>query len=326
MHSRVEKAVIDHSGRNLRVVKIIHESRSSVVSLVSDERGQKFALKAYLRDEAARLVKERDFLLKADREALHALHLPKVHEAGQDYLLLEFIGREALDRETVLQRGWSDEEVQLWVRALLEFQSLKPERRLFTLRERLLGWAYPVVRTIVQWRDYDAGLRIGEKIRIAAMLVAYLALRPFFRNVCTHYDLQTTNYTFAKDRRQMSMVDCGFSYYMGDPYFDVIYYATIPVTRITEWTIQPRLLARFLRESAGRPRTNHGKYMRIRLILLSCNLGRYLHFRGDSEKQHVYADNVRSLLDRDGFAAIRNQLREMSETTETSRGARHAMR
>lgn len=105
-------------------------------------------------------------------------------------------------------------------------------------------------------------------------------------------------------KRRMSMLDFGFSYYLGDPYFDILYYITIPPARFGDWTFQRRLLAAFLSEVENERQVNSGRFERIRLILLCCNIARYSFFKDHQERQRIYADNIRDLLDANDFEAF----------------------
>lgn len=307
MHSGVAPALNGVAHDDLRPIKRLGGSWKTEVWLLSDAQGRKLVLKRYIA-AFEQFEKERDFLLRGGHSSLRALYLPEVIESGEDFLLLEFVPREHLTRETVSTREWTDDDIDLWVKGLLEFQQLQPNRRVFSIRHQLAGLAYPVVRMVKQLGLRGPTLSLRQKLMIARLLFSYLAMRPFFRNLCTHYDLQTYNYTFMIERRRVSMLDYEFKYYLGDPYFDILYYVTIPPVRWSEWTFQRRLLIAFFSSMKGRRKVNVGRETRIRLILLGCNIGRHLYFDKDPEKQRVYADNIRDLLDNGSFAALCSDL------------------
>jgi hypothetical protein len=270
----------------LRERAVLQEAAGKRVSVVEGDRGERLVLKRYPGPtRAARL--ERAFLRAAASRPLDSLEVPRVVADGDDFLLTGFVEREHQTRDTILERAWTAGDVRLWVRGLLEFQALPLPARLFSFRQRVLGWLYPVFRAAALWRDLP---RRG----VAAGLVArYVFARPFFRNVATHYDLQTHNYAFRIGARKMSLLDFEFSYCRGDPLFDLLYFVTIPVARLEEWTIQRDLVREFLAQWKG---SRAGLRTRVRLILLVCNAGRRRAL--DAEE---YRDNVALLSDQARF-------------------------
>jgi hypothetical protein len=303
VHTRAPETLKELADGELRLVEVLSESSRGHVWLLSDAEGRKLVVKRY-HAGLQRFEKERDFLLCGRRRPLAALYLPEVIDSGPDYLLLEFVPREHLTRETVSARNWTEDDIKLWVEALLEFQELRPRRRAFSVKEQLAGLVYPVARTSEQLLRYGGRLTFRQRLVIVKMLAAYVVQRFLFRNVCTHYDLQTSNYTFMVGKRRMSMLDCEFSYFLGDPYFDILYYVTIPPVRWREWTFERQLLKTFFSLLNGRSWVNKGRENRVRLILLSCNIMRYLHFDDDPPKQRVYWDNICDLLDKGRFEAL----------------------
>lgn len=291
--------------KQLRRLQTLQATASAVVSLLEDSTGSRFVLKEYL-STRSRMQRERDFLLNCRSQRLRYLRLPEVVGATDRQLLLEYVPREHLTRDDVLSRVWTQDEIGLWVCGLLELQRLSLEHRNFTLKERLIGFAYPVTRIVDQVKRSRTlpALSTAAVLKISVLAARYLVTRLFFRNVLTHYDLQTLNYTFALDGQHMSLLDFEFAYYRGDPFFDVLYYLSIPPVRFRDWTFQKLLLREFLSRSAQKRRVNFGRRHRVRLILLMCNIARWRYFDTNNDIRLVYEANIRDLLDSESYAAL----------------------
>lgn len=268
-----------------------------------EEDGRRVVRKEYDRPSRGFQI-EKDFYLRHSGRTFQFLRIPNLIDAGERHLLLEYVPREVYTRDSILDRDWSDADVKLWVDALLELHQLEPSKQLYSLTRRWTGTVYPIVRAIHQLREWR-GTFSPEQWRSAAKLIGqYAACRPFVKYVCTHFDLQTYNYTFVEDERQMSLVDFEFPYHEGDPYFDVIYYISIPTCDLRRWTFQKRILKAFYERVERLDGYNAGRGVRTRLLLLLANMARHDFFREDAGRRAIYERNIRLLLDDRAFDAF----------------------
>ena len=282
--------------QELQEVCRLQESGESTVFLMQSRDGGRFVLKQFARPMRA-FEMERDFYERCGERSFRFVHMPRLVESGTNHLLLEYVDRESHSRDSILTRNWTDEDVALWVDALLEFQGLRPDSRLFSVSRHLASLVYPVISILQQLIRESYGLSLRQKARLGALIGGYLLHRPAVRYVCTHYDLQTNNYAFMVNERRMSVLDFRFPYYLGDPYLDVLYYVSIPTVPLNEWTFQKRLVRRFLKQTAGRRGYDAGRKVRLRVLLLMCTMVRATHFASDPAKRCVYEQNLRLLLD-----------------------------
>ena len=284
---------------------------NATVHQITDASGRPQVLKCYGAKPAVQ-QREQAFYESAARQSYEHLLVPRLLKVGDGYAITEFVEREVLTRRTVVERIWTAADVDLWVRALLEFQATPMPRHHFSIKKQVLGLAYPVVRTGELLGRVGSGLSLADRGSAYAMMARYSALRPFIRNVLVHYDLQTSNYTFAVGTRKMSMLDFEFSYYEGDPLFDVVYYCTIPVMDLADWDVQRRLLARYVALSQSEGIALAGWQHRTRLILLLCLLTRYLHFAGDADRQQPYWKSIERVLSEQRYRSFIEEVRAMS--------------
>lgn len=293
---------------SLRLSSVIQYQGPKATFLLTDEVGSRYVLKASARINGLEL--ERHFLLQIRNLNFEYIRFPKLIDFGANYLLLEFLDREHYTRETVTQRDWSLDDIRLWIHGLLEFQNIPMNSTFFSVKNRLMGIFYPVIRLILLIPGSMHLFSLKSWTSIAVIIFAYLSMRPFFRHVLTHYDLQTYNYTFMRSEPKMSILDFEISYFQGDPLFDILYFITIPINEIIRWTFQKDLLKEGLRQFREKGINLAGQLTRIRLILLVCNLSRYHYFINDSAKRMTYYNNIRFLLDRKAFRwwAFRNVL------------------
>lgn len=295
---------------SLKLCSVLQETNRTSVCLVTDNEGTKQVLKVNHNWSTGRRYTnvERQFLTHVDHHGLTYLNVPRVFGYGDNYVLMEYVEREHLTRDTIKERLWSNDDIQVWVRGLLEFQDLQISREWFSPRRRVMGFLFPVIRLflLLPKAFHVIGRRALHKVVWLAF--TYSLARFHFRNKTTHYDLQTYNYSFQKDKRKASLVDFELSYYMGDPLYDVLHYVSIPVQKITLWTFQSRLVGAYLAESRESCRYAS---CRARLILLVCNINRYLRFKDDAAKQDIYRDNIRMLLSAEAFNSWFSRLTTM---------------
>ena len=279
----------------------LQQGGESSAYLVTSRDGGRYVLKQFA-GPTRNLEMERNFYERCRSRTFRFVHVPGLVESGHSHLLLEYVDRESHSRDSILTRNWTDEDVTLWVEGLLEFQDLLPDSRLFSVPRRMASVIYPVLRILRERRLFSFALR--EKAKLGALILGYLLCRPAVRYVCTHFDLQTNNYAFMMKERRMSLLDFRFPYYLGDPYIDVLYYASIPTVPLNDWTFQSRLVRAFLERTESRRGYNTARKLRLRLILLMCNMARAVHLSADPQRRSVYEQNVRLLLDDRAFGAF----------------------
>lgn len=280
----------------LTVEKTIYTGSVSKVYRVADPNGQKYVLKINEIDSSC-IEREKKFYSVLKDLEFKYLCFPHVVDSDEKFLLMEYIPRTYYTRDSILEREWTDKDLNLWVNGLLEFQGLKLCRKSFPLKRKLVASVYPVFRISERLRKFQKPLGVAERMVIMRLTLAYLLARPFIRHVLTHYDCQTYNYTFCLNSNKMSILDFEFSYYLGDPLYDILYFITIPTVKIRDWTFQSNLLTCFLSKIQHRKGYCAGLQNRLHLVLLLCNLSRFLHFSKDPVKQVPYWDNLKLLLD-----------------------------
>ncbi len=293
-----------YARHNLRPVRLLQETDTHRVELVQDAEGQRQVLKTY-RVPSRFLEIEQAFLRTCGDLSFEFLRIPKLIAAGHDYLVMSFVDRTHHTRDTIALHDWTDDDVALFGSGLCEFQQLTIERRLFTIKQRVMGFLYPVIRLALTFRAglRARALRLSDLPRLACLALCYLVSRLTFRNVLTHYDLTTLNYAFAPGQR-MSMLDFEFAYSSGDPMFDAIYYVTIPPVAVSAWTFQRSIVARCV-DQAG---SGFLAWNRAHLILIVCLLSRCLHFADCPREQAVVRGNVRTFLSWRSFAEYKTQI------------------
>lgn len=274
---------------------VLQETKSCIVSKVSRD-GQSYALKQYTERNQSFCI-ESEFLASLIASEFRSLVLPEIVDCGNRHLLMTFVHRETQTRETICDRAWTADDIESVCEAIEEFQSISLSRRLFSVKQIVLGFNYPVVRAALV---FAPALRcrllsmIGC-VKAMLMMIRYTMLRPFLRNRTVHYDLTTLNCAFTPDGR-LSILDFEFPYYKGDSVFDVIYFITIPPRSIEQWTFQNSVLKRFVGRNPG-----FASEFRCRFILLVCCLSRAVHFQNSDLEQQAYIDSIDLLLDRRRF-------------------------
>ena len=289
---------------NLSPVETLQETESHRVELVRNSGGQRLVLKTY--KVPSRMIDiELAVLRSLSNGQFEFLRIPELVAASDKCLVTSYVERSHYTRDTILHHAWTREDVTLFCSALREFQGQTVDQRLFTTKQRMMGVIYPVIRLALTLPAAfrTGGLGLANMPQLALMVVWYLIARLTFRNVLTHYDLTTLNYTFAPDHR-MSMLDFEFAYSSGDPMFDAIYYVTIPPIVMSDWTFQNEIVARQVCEAGG----GLLAWNRARLILTVCLLSRYLFFANDRLQQSIVRDNVRNILSRSRFSAWKQRM------------------
>lgn len=284
---------------SLTAEKVLHAPEKKIIYLLKDKNQHKYVLKIY--DTQSQILKQNlqseiKFLKRINSVDFKYIQFPRIIDNGENYLLMSYIEREHTHRSTVLNRKWSDDDIKLWVAGLVEFQNVKVLSSDFTLKKRVLGFMYPVYRmftlipkcrNLIDWKAF---------LTISKLSLLYICTRLYFRNVLTHYDLHTYNFSFVKNERKMSMLDFEKLYYLGDFLYDILCYITIPIQKMKDWTFQTDLLNEFIKQKPEQSKHLRSLLLRIRFILLVRNFSRYLNFLNDSDKKAVYSENVKLLL------------------------------
>lgn len=285
---------------SLSIEKIIHRTYSKIVYLLVNKNGKRFVLKMYKRN-SAKLKTEQQFLSRVNHVNYRYIRFPRLVEFGNNYVLVDYVEREHFTRDTIVDREWSADDVKLWVSGLIEFQRIEIPSNDFSFKQRVMGIIFPVCRILILLPKCRESIDLKAFGVIFKMALCYSLSRPFFRNVLTHYDLQTYNYTFMKNERKMSILDFELPRYRGDPLFDVLYYLSIPIMKLKDWTFQAAILTEYIKQVYGGAWDSKSLLSRIRLILLVRNLSRYLGFINDTNKKMTYSENVRLLLNGESF-------------------------
>ena len=293
--SRYAEIITEHG---VRPISILQETVPTKVELVDTGDGEQLVLK-FCKQSCPRLGLEGKFLSLASSIKHTYLETPRLIASGFDYLLMSFVERENQTRETILKRKWSKDNIHTLCEGIKEFQRIKLPTKTYTVKQRIMGVAYPVVKLLQVLPSCRRRGLIGWKSMMKLYLFAiwYLFLRPGFRNVTTHYDLTTLNCAFTPDGR-LSMLDFEIGYALGDPLFDICYFLTIPPQAIQDWKFQSKALAMFKKRN-----TKWGQRHRVRFILLVCSLVRMVHFEDDSREQSNYKQSIALLL---GVGTFRN--------------------
>jgi hypothetical protein len=280
---------------SLKTVRILQNSQRKVVYLMENKNLNKYVLKIFKYYDR-NIKKEISFLKNVGNLDFRYICFPKLIESDRNYLLLEYHDRKYFTRDTILKKKWLPGDILIWVSGLIEFQNIPTSSKYYLLKERIKGFFYPIY--IFYTRLFRFYPIIGIKGLLGAfkLTLYYFYFRLFIKNVNTHYDLQTYNYTFLENEKKMSMLDFEMGAYKGDPLYDVVYYISIPVQGISQWTFQLDLLQKYIKETGMTHRFSRGLFHRLRLIILVCNLCFYLQFLDDNLKKKVYLDNINFIL------------------------------
>ena len=285
---------------SLSIEEILNRTNSKIVYLLVDKNGKRYVLKIYKRN-SAKLKIERQFLSRVNHIRYQFIRFPQLVDFGDNYILIDYVEREHFTRDTIVDREWSADDVKLWVSGLIEFQRIEIPSNDFSFKQRVIGIIYPVCRIPILLPKCRKSIDLKAFGVIFKMALCYSLSRPFFRNVLTHYDLQTYNYTFMKKERKMSILDFEFPYYRGDPLFDILYYVSIPIKTLEDWTFQAAILKEYIKQVIGSAWRSRSLLSRIRLILLVSNLSRYLSFINDTNKKNIYSENIKLLVNGESF-------------------------
>ncbi len=286
---------------SLRIEKILHSTGSKIIYYLVDKNGKRFVLK-FNKHNKTKLRTEQKFLTRIKNLPFRYVRFPQLIEYGTNHILIDYIEREHWTRETILEKKWSYNEIQLWVSGLREFQNVDMPRNHFSLKQRLMGFIYPVFRVFILLPKCRKLISFRALGVILKLTLSYSLSRFFFKNTLTHYDLQMYNYTFMNNEKKMSMIDFEMPYYGGDPLFDVLYYISIPIRKFEDWTFQIDLLKEYIKQEYEGAWHSKSLLCRMRLILLVSNLSRYLGFINDGDKKKIYSENIRILLDSKSFS------------------------
>ena len=238
-----------------------------------------------------KLEREYQFLKTASKLKFSSLKTPDVYAYEHGMILMEYLNREFYTRDTILNKVWSSQECTNWVNALKEFQSIPQNSTGFSLYEILKGAFYPLIRSIEIRKQIIRTLSFFELLRYFVLLIQYKIARLFIKNVTTHYDFNTFNFTNIVGSDKMSLIDFEMGVYKGDSLYDLLYFISLPTTNITEWTFQSALLAEWIK-------MGERKFLKIRIRVLLCIISfqRIRRFDKDPQLADIYLKNLRILL------------------------------
>lgn len=284
--------------RALRLLEVLSEKKLRGVYKVT---GQDPAVPLILKVNKlfpAKLGRESAFLRLASLREFRHLKLPRILDHGPGWMLMEHVRLVPYTRDSVLEKDWSAEQIERWVGALYEFQSIPQSSAGFRVREKLKGACYPLLRFFELRKAVRKRVRGARLLQLAWMLFQYLCYRPFLRQVTTHYDLNTFNFTNEAGSDRMLMIDFEAGAFRGDRYYDILYYLTLPTVSLDQWTFQRRLLREWVRRAESDRRFLPAR-LRLQLILLC--IQRIQRFHDAPDKAEVYVRSLDTLFDRAAY-------------------------
>lgn len=283
---------------DFRLVTILSDKSQSGVFVVSVPNSKDLFILKVNKLTPAKLQREVGFLKAASNRSFDFLKLPKVIRDGNNWMLMEKLQLTTYSRDSILEKKWSDDEVSKWVHALKEFQHLPQQSDRFTLKEKLKGYFYPLLRLFQIRKDLLKYLNKSQLFSLGLMAMGYLLKRPFHSSVTTHYDFNTTNFTEEVGTGKMCMIDFEAGAYKGDANYDLLYYLSIPTVSLKDWTFQRLILKKWFDQQ--------GEHMsfsksRIRFLMILMHFQRILRFRDDKAKAKVYLNDLPFLFDKTQF-------------------------
>jgi hypothetical protein len=96
----------------------------------------------------------------------------------------------------------------------------------------------------------------------------------------------------------MSLIDFEMGAYKGDSYYDVLYYLSMPVSELSDWTFQKKILSGWLKMD---PIKNRFLNIRIRALLCIISFQRIKRFKAEPLLAVPYRENLKLLLSKDAF-------------------------
>ncbi|HMT30319.1 MAG TPA: hypothetical protein PKD91_13685 [Bacteroidia bacterium] len=239
-----------------------------------------------------KLEREYQFLSTASSLKFTYLKTPQVYAYSTGMILMEYLDCENYTRDTILDKNWSPQECKKWINALNEFQSIPTSSKGFTFYEIVKGALYPVIRSLEIRKQIFRTLTFRELLTFTYFLIQYKLIRLFIKNVTTHYDFNTFNFTNLRGSDKMSLIDFEMGAYKGDSLYDLLYYISLPTTAIDNWTFQSILLEEWTKMN----KTPFQK-IRIKVILCIISFQRIRRFEKEPLKAEIYRKNLRRLLE-----------------------------
>jgi len=283
---------------------VLQSTNNATIEKVRSPSGEVFVRKHYKTN--CRSFEIEASLLESVTHDFQYLVLPRIVGKSGTTLLMSYVDRVVHDRNTIVEQPWTRKEISALSRAIKEFQSIRLPRHAFSVKQIVMGWCYPSVKSLMTlWPALRQNLLQPQQ---AVMLVAwsffYAALRPFLRNVTTHYDLTPLNCAMTPDGR-VSILDFEFSYFGGDSLFDLAYFTTIPPQSLQRWDFQSKLISDFV----GRNPSIADRF-RLRLLLVICCLVRARYFADQTEERKAYEASLALLFNRREYSHWWNAVRK----------------
>jgi len=276
---------------NMTSVQTLQESAYKRVELLKDSTGQKAVLK-YCKQACPTLKLETQVLQIVSAQSYEYLEFPKYIDSATDFIMMSFIERENHSRETILQRPWAKADIDTLHNGLEEFKTLDIPKSAYSIKQRVMGSCYPSIKALLIMPALLQRrlLNFIQILKLLGLALRYALIRPGIRQVTTHYDMTTLNCAFAANKK-LSILDLELGYALGDPYFDMCYFLTIPPQAIDEWEFQKSVLKKAL---SLKPSST--EQFRFRFLFLLCVLVRLRHFPDGTWEQDNYRRSSELLL------------------------------
>ncbi|MEO8087914.1 MAG: hypothetical protein ABI763_13910 [Bacteroidota bacterium] len=282
----------------LTQLAVLQQNKTKLIIVAQDKEKNKFVVKVFTTVNRF-LLKEIDFLEMVSGTHFRYLLFPKLESKGENYFITRYVDREQHTRDSILARQWTTENYRLFVRGITEFQEIRRHKKYFTFTERIKGFFFPALMVMKNYGWIAGKLSMTQKWTLFRLAIFNLAGSFFWKKVLVHYDFQTTNYAFAVPGRQeeqkMSVLDMETGSYKGDAWYDLLYYCSIPVVSLYDWTFQKELFREFIKiaNPGGR---GYLLVAHVRSVLLAVQLIRYSNFKNDASRQEIYFRNIGDIL------------------------------
>ena len=285
---------------SLNIEKEIKTTEFKKVLLLNDNKNNKYILKIYLANiyREGREI-EKNFLLAVKDKKFKSLIFPNIIDYGDNYLLMDYLHIYEYDKDAIINRKWSNDDIKLFISGLIEFQDIQISSEYLSFKKKVFGFLFPPLKLITLLNNTKLFNLISLLI-LVKLIIFYILSIPFLKYTVTHHDLQRSNVTFHKRARKISIMDFESLYYLGDPFLDILHYLTTASYKLEDWNFQLKILREYIRTI-----NQNGSYIpllsnRIRIILLVYNYNYYFTVRNIKLK-NIYFKNILFLLSNKNF-------------------------
>ncbi len=291
-----EQAIFQRYHLSVEEIKSSKDNRR--VYLVRDLNDQSLKILKINLAFPKKLEREYQFLQTAASFNFNSLKTPTVFAYDTSFILMEFLDCVKYNRDTILEKNWTVNEVNKFLLALQEFQSIPQKSDGFSWYEKLKGQQYPLLRGLEMHKQIRSILSSVQLLKLIILLKKYFFTRMFFGNVTTHYDFNTFNFTNQVQSEKMTLIDFEMGAFKGDSLYDLLYYISLPTTDLNQWTFQNSLLKGWIKDKF---QDNTFVKTRVRVLLCIISFQRIRRFDGEPEKAAIYHKNLKLLLNSNSF-------------------------